>query len=292
MPGAGRPGPDVAANPPPLVRRPPYHASLPRAVERPCSTTPSPSSTSAGSTPTSSPPRSGATACWPRSASPRTPIEAFAGYKGIILSGSPSLASHGEDSDWNKAIYDLDVPILGFCFGHQEIAKHYGGEVVHGGREWGTAALHLTGEHAALRGPGPVEQVWMSHYDSVTAVGEGFEELGLQPSGGDGAADHRFAAIGSDRLRRYGFQFHPEVDDTVHGDEMIANFVLEHLRLPAHLDHGRLRRGGDRARSARRWATAPSSCSPPAASTPRWPRCCSAGRSGPTGSTCCTSTTA
>ena len=58
---------------------------------------------------------------------PDDPIEAFAPYKGIILSGSPSLSSFGEDSDYTKAIYDLDAPILGFCFGHQEIAKHYGG---------------------------------------------------------------------------------------------------------------------------------------------------------------------
>ena len=64
---------------------------------------------------------------------------ALSPYKGIILSGSPALSSQGEDSAYNKAIYDLAVPILGFCFGHQEIAKHYGGAVVHGGREWGQA---------------------------------------------------------------------------------------------------------------------------------------------------------
>ncbi len=55
---------------------------------------------------------------------PDDPLEAFAGFKGIIISGSPSLSSAGEDSVYNKAIFDLDVPILGFCFGHQEITKH------------------------------------------------------------------------------------------------------------------------------------------------------------------------
>jgi len=156
---------------------------------------------------------------------PDDPVEAFHGYRGIILSGSPSLSSFGEDSDYTKAMYDLDVPILGFCFGHQEIAKHYGGRVVHGGREWGHADLHVAGDHALFRGLGPVEQVWMSHFDSVVAVGPEFRELGYTTLGGSGAA-HRFAAIGSDSLRRYGFQFHPEVDDTRHGTEMIANFVL------------------------------------------------------------------
>jgi GMP synthase (glutamine-hydrolysing) len=157
---------------------------------------------------------------------PEDPIEDFLPYRGIIVSGSPSLASHGEDSDYTRGIYDLDVPILGLCFGHQEIAKHYGGEVVHGGRQWGRADLHLEGEHALFKGLGPVEQVWMSHYDSVTAVGPEFRELGWSVTT-DGGPDHRFSAIGSDNLRRYGFQFHPEVDDTIHGDEMIANFVLE-----------------------------------------------------------------
>ena len=156
---------------------------------------------------------------------PEDPIEAFAGAKGIVLSGSPSLASQGEDADWNKAILDLPIPILGFCFGHQEIAKHYGGEVVHGGREWGRADLELVGAHPLFTGLGPVETVWMSHYDSVSALGPGFVELGFTRPTPDAPA-HRFAAIGNDALRRYGFQFHPEVDDTVHGDDMIGNFVL------------------------------------------------------------------
>jgi GMP synthase (glutamine-hydrolysing) len=157
---------------------------------------------------------------------PEDPIEAFAPYRGIIISGSPSLASHGEDSEYNKGIYDLDIPILGFCFGHQEIAQHYGGRVVHGGRQWGRTDLHLTGEHPLFRGLGPVEPVWMSHYDSVIDVGPEFRELGWSATTSDGPG-HRYAAIGSDSLRRYGFQFHPEVDDTLHGDDMIANFVLE-----------------------------------------------------------------
>ncbi len=156
---------------------------------------------------------------------PEDPIDAFQGYRGIIISGSPSLASHGEDSDYTKEIYDLDTPILGFCFGHQEIAKHYGGRIVHGGREWGRADLHVDPDHALFRGLDEVEPVWMSHYDSVVEVGPEFRELGYTVTA-EGSPDHRFAAIGSDSLRRYGFQFHPEVDDTIRGDDMIANFVF------------------------------------------------------------------
>ncbi len=156
---------------------------------------------------------------------PEDSVEDFAGYKGIILSGSPALASFGEDDDWNKAILDLDVPILGFCFGHQEIAKHYGGTVINGKQEWGHADLHIHREHPLFAGLDKVEPVWMSHFDSVTGVGPDFEELGHTLLG-EGSAPHHYAAIGSDKLKRYGFQFHPEVDDTLHGDQMIANFVL------------------------------------------------------------------
>ncbi len=155
---------------------------------------------------------------------PEDPLEAFRPYRGIIISGSPALSSHGEDQDYTKGIYDLDTPILGFCFGHQEIAKHYGGEVIHGGREWGRADLQIQGEHPLFAGLEPAEQVWMSHYDSVASVGPEFLELGYTVTG---KGEHRFAAIGSDSLKRYGFQFHPEVDDTLHGTEMISNFVFE-----------------------------------------------------------------
>jgi GMP synthase (glutamine-hydrolysing) len=156
---------------------------------------------------------------------PEDPTDAFRRYKGIILSGSPSLSAFGEDSAYNKAIYDLDIPIFGFCFGHQEIAKHYGGTVVHGGREWGPADLQVVADSPIFKGLGSTERVWMSHFDSVTSVGPGFEEVGFTTLG-TSSTPHRYAAIGSNSLRRWGVQFHPEVDDTAHGSEMIANFVL------------------------------------------------------------------
>jgi len=156
---------------------------------------------------------------------PEDPTNDLRRYKGIIVSGSPALASQGDESTYNKEIYDLDIPILGLCFGHQEMAKHYGGTVVHGGREWAQSDMQLVREHPLFEGLGPVERVWMSHFDSVADIGPDFEELGYTMLGGTGNV-HRYAAIGSDKLRRYGFQFHPEVDDTVHGDTMIANFVI------------------------------------------------------------------
>ncbi|HOC99131.1 MAG TPA: glutamine-hydrolyzing GMP synthase, partial [Myxococcota bacterium] len=156
---------------------------------------------------------------------PDDPTDMFRGYKGVILSGSPSLSAFGEDSEWNKEVFELDIPILGFCFGHQEIAKYYGGRVEHGGREWGLATLNILVDHPIFKGLQRKETVWMSHFDTVVAIGPDFQEYGYSKLGETGK-EHRLAAIGSDKYRRYGFQFHPEVENSVHGDEMIANFVI------------------------------------------------------------------
>ncbi|HKW01804.1 MAG TPA: glutamine-hydrolyzing GMP synthase [Vicinamibacterales bacterium] len=154
---------------------------------------------------------------------PEDPVEAFDGMKGVILSGSPSLAS-GDEGAFNAAILDLDVPILGFCFGHQEIAKRYGGAVQHCRSEYGPARLEVTAETPVFAGLPARQTVWMSHQDTVVSVGEGFREIGVSYDH-DGAA-HRYAAIADETRRRYGFQYHPEVDDTEHGEAMIRNFVL------------------------------------------------------------------
>jgi GMP synthase (glutamine-hydrolysing) len=155
---------------------------------------------------------------------PEDHVDAFDGMKGIILSGSPSLAS-GDEGGFNQAILDLDVPILGFCFGHQEIAKRYGGRVEHCKSEYGPARLEVTGETPVFAGLPRKQTVWMSHQDTVVSVGEGFREVGI--SFDHDGATHRYAAIADEGRRRYGFQYHPEVDDTEHGEAMLRNFVVD-----------------------------------------------------------------
>ncbi len=162
---------------------------------------------------------------------PAAPIETFEGYQGVILSGSPAMSAIGEGDDFTREIFDLGVPILGFCFGHQEIAKHYGGRVESNRREYGFSKLHIIADSPIFAGLGPQEIVWMSHGDSVSTLPPGFVELAYsthvsKAAGPDARQDHRYAAIGSEHLQRYGFQFHPEVDDTEHGQEMLSNFVL------------------------------------------------------------------
>ncbi len=154
---------------------------------------------------------------------PEDSVERFAQCKGIILSGSPALSAFDEDNAYDMRIYDLPIPIIGFCFGHQEIAKHYGGKVEHTQREYGPAVLRIRGKSPIFAGLLREETVWMSHGDTVTVVPAGFDEIGISVSGG---ISHHNAAIANDSLLRYGFQFHPEVDDTVHGEEMLRNFCI------------------------------------------------------------------
>jgi GMP synthase (glutamine-hydrolysing) len=154
---------------------------------------------------------------------PEDSVERFAQCKGIILSGSPALSAFDEDNAYDMRIYDMPIPILGFCFGHQEIAKHYGGKVEHTEREYGPAVLEIHGKSPIFAGLQPEETVWMSHGDTVTVAPSGFDEIGISVTGG---MSHHNAAIANDSLRRYGFQFHPEVDDTIHGEEMLRNFCI------------------------------------------------------------------
>jgi GMP synthase (glutamine-hydrolysing) len=158
---------------------------------------------------------------------PDDAAETFRGYKGIILSGSPALSAFDGDSGWSHSILDLGIPVLGFCFGHQEIAKHSGGTVEHTQREYGAATLHVLRESPLFRGLAAEETVWMSHGDTVTRLPAGFVELGYSTGGGDTAQEHRFAAIACEARKQYGLQFHPEVDDTPCGSTILRNFAVD-----------------------------------------------------------------
>ena len=145
-------------------------------------------------------------------------------YRGVILSGSPSMASLGEGTDYDPEILNLPIPILGLCFGHQEMAQHYGGKVEFVRKEYGPATLHLVAESPLFEGLDPEQVVWMSHGDSVVELPDGFVELGYTLHEGEQRGPN--AAVANETLKRYGLQFHPEVDDTPGGDVMLRNFAL------------------------------------------------------------------
>lgn len=156
---------------------------------------------------------------------PDSPTEGLEKYKGIILSGSPSLAS-SDEGKFNREILNLPLPFLGFCFGHQELAKHAGGAVDHTMRQYGKATLEITRRSPIFEGIPNQSIVWMSHGDSVTSLAGAFEEIGVTTVEGAITVHHN-AAIANEALRRYGFQFHPEVEHTEFGLQMLKNFVLK-----------------------------------------------------------------
>ncbi|HHW96926.1 MAG TPA: glutamine-hydrolyzing GMP synthase, partial [Oligoflexales bacterium] len=101
---------------------------------------------------------------------PDDPVEAFQGFKGVILVGGP-----GESQGFDKAIFGLDVPILGCGFGHLEMARFYGGSVGPSPLSWGHSDLKIVADHPLV--DGFVGPVWSSQQDVVTSVGPEFAKL-------------------------------------------------------------------------------------------------------------------
>jgi len=143
---------------------------------------------------------------------------------GIILSGGPQSVYEKQSPSLDAAIFNLDIPVLGLCYGHQLMAHMLGGEVKAGTiKEYGRAVLTKDG-HAPITADIPdTSTVWMSHGDTVAQLPEGFSILGH-------TADCPIAAMGNEQKRWYGFQFHPEVRHSEHGMTMLKNFVFNICR--------------------------------------------------------------
>jgi GMP synthase (glutamine-hydrolysing) len=154
---------------------------------------------------------------------PEDDIDLLKSYGGIVLSGSPNLSAFDEEGDTLGQIISLDLPILGFCFGHQEINKHYGGKVIRGEEEFGPATLEITAKTPIFNDVPEKSTVFMSHGDTVSEIPQGFIEIGISYS--EDGKHHNFAAIADEKRKRYGFQYHPEVDDSVYGELMLSNFA-------------------------------------------------------------------
>jgi len=150
---------------------------------------------------------------------PEIPAEDLRGYRGIILSGSPhSVLDQGSPSI-NPSILSFGIPVLGLCYGHQLIAQALGGKVAKGRvREYGRAEIRMVKDSPLFAGLDPVEQVWMSHGDTVETPAPGFEILAC-------TEDCPAAAVGDRTRNLYGLQFHPEVTDTPHGMKILDNFL-------------------------------------------------------------------
>ncbi|MFY0544808.1 glutamine-hydrolyzing GMP synthase [Brevibacillus sp. H7] len=151
-----------------------------------------------------------------------TPIETIKALqpKGIIFSGGPASVYEEGAPHVDPAIFDLNVPILGICYGMQLMTHLLSGKVERAGvREYGKAELRLQEPHSLYEKWGSNEVVWMSHSDKVVELPAGFRV--------DAVSDAcPVAAISHPERNLYGVQFHPEVRHTEKGNEFIANFLF------------------------------------------------------------------
>jgi len=149
-----------------------------------------------------------------------TDLSKISNIVGIVLSGSPASISDNK-YQVNENLFDLSIPILGLCYGHQFIADHFGGVVeAHKEQsEFGRAKLELV-DSPLFKNIENNEEVWMSHGDSVIKVPAGFKVIGKTKS-----CD--IAAMSSEEKNIYSLQFHPEVTHTKKGMEILENFAFE-----------------------------------------------------------------
>jgi GMP synthase (glutamine-hydrolysing) len=139
---------------------------------------------------------------------------------GIVLSGGPSSVYDAGAPVCDASVLDLGVPILGICYGMQWMARTLGGKVERAERrEYGPADLGIHKDSALFKGlPGQLK-VWESHGDHVVGLPEGFEITGR--------TENAVAAVEHRTKKFYGVEFHPEVNHTDRGTEILRNFVFE-----------------------------------------------------------------
>ena len=117
-----------------------------------------------------------------------------------------------------KELLEKNIPILGICYGMQLITHLLGGEVKKGEKgEYGKAKLQISQTNKFLQGISENSTVWMSHFDEVEKVPEGFSV---------NAKTDVISAISNEEKKIYAVQFHPEVSHTEEGAQMIENFIF------------------------------------------------------------------
>ncbi len=157
---------------------------------------------------------------------PDDAIRAFA-PRGIILSGGPESVTLADTPRAPQSVFEMEVPVLGICYGMQLLAAQFGGSVdTSARREFGHAQVRARREARLLSGiydavdeqDQALLDVWMSHGDRVEALPPGFEVIAST----DNAP---FAGISNDQRQLYGLQFHPEVTHTKQGRAILQRFV-------------------------------------------------------------------
>ncbi len=141
--------------------------------------------------------------------------------KGIILSGGARSVYEKNAPKFDKEILNLNLPILGICYGHQLIAHLMGGKVFSGkSGEYGLMKLNIKNGEEILAHLGKSKNVWMNHRDIVVQLPKLFISMAK--------TEHsKIAAFANKKQKIFGVQFHPEVSHTESGDQILKNFVID-----------------------------------------------------------------
>jgi GMP synthase (glutamine-hydrolysing) len=143
--------------------------------------------------------------------------------KGIILSGGPLNVYQINKYSFDKKIINLNIPILGICFGHQILSKLNGGRVKQSKhREFGLASINKKNDSLLTKNffnKQKSKKVWMSHADQVSKLPKNFKVIAS-------STNSKFAIVENKLKKFYGIQFHPEVTHTENGKKLISNFIF------------------------------------------------------------------
>jgi GMP synthase (glutamine-hydrolysing) len=140
---------------------------------------------------------------------------------GLILSGGPASVYEEGAPQVDPAVFELGVPILGICYGHQLMARSLGGEVsATGQREYGATDLSVTRPGVLLQDLPADDVVWMSHGDAVTVAPPGFRVTAH-------TSQIPVAAMEDPERGLFAVQFHPEVSHTPHGTAVMKRFLYD-----------------------------------------------------------------
>ena len=140
---------------------------------------------------------------------------------GIVLSGGPASVFAKDSPRPNPGIFKLGVPILGICYGLQLMGKMLGGEVKSSDRrEYGRGTLSIARKGTLFSGLPTKLSVWNSHGDSLAKIPKGFRVLAK-------TENSSYAAIEDSKRKFFGLQFHPEVEHSEKGNEVIKNFLTK-----------------------------------------------------------------
>ena len=139
----------------------------------------------------------------------------------VIFSGGPSSVYENAAPQIDNAIFDLNIPILGICYGLHLMITDSGGQVIHKGQgEYGFAKVHPEVKSPLFDNLSQESQVWMSHGDEIENIGNGFDVIAR-------SSNNIIAAIQHHERPLYGVQFHPEVVHTIEGNTILSNFLFK-----------------------------------------------------------------